>query len=123
MSDRCYLCGVSEETRHDEDFSNGYDFDKAQWVVDSNRFRHPVCYRCFEDYAFDCCKIDDAIDVVETTYDCPPTIVSWLEDNSETIQKRFASLLNTGDIISATVEDKAVALLRYLKDLAKGCPR
>ena len=123
MSDRCYLCGVSEETCRDEDFSNGYDFDKSPWVIDSTMFAHPICYRCFEDYDKDHDDIDDAMIEVEKTFDCPQTTVGWLEDNWETIEKRFASLLRTGDIVSASDEDKAVALLHYLKDLAKGCPR
>ena len=86
MADRCYLCGVSEETCHDEDFSNGYDFDKVPWVINSTMFTRPICHACWENYDYDNRKIYDAMEAVEHVFDCPPTIVSWIEDNYNNVE-------------------------------------
>jgi hypothetical protein len=109
----CVFCGGDcRDERPDKSFECDVDIDGRNKIIRN------VCPECCDKRNFDKQMI---IDEIRESY--VNHRVSWLEDNSETIQKRFASLLNTGDIISATVEDKTVALLRYLKDLAKGCPR
>ena len=109
----CVFCGGACQTvRPDKSFECNVDIDGRTKIVRN------VCPECCEKRNFDKQMI---IDEIRNSY--VNQQVSWLEDNSETIKKRFTSLLMSAEIFSASDQQTAGALLHYLKDLAKGCPR